>query len=269
MLSELKKEIAEKLRQAGAFDVRVANPHSGFEHSLAERHPLAFWPECRSVIVFAVAMSPLTNNIYAGPLAYWEGERGLGPVPGDVDSRDYAMDRLARLFVSSITLRAVTSLSQKGFRFALPNVQAKMCAFEAGLGIYGRSGVILHPRLGNRMSIGTVLTDAEIEPDDRLTGFEPCVDCDLCIRKCPAQAFDADKTYPDSWSRSKCASKRSEIAAKGLYCHNCFAVCPAGKLNDKELLSIKESLDFHKPSRSEKVQVDKFVIPVASEELSS
>ena len=123
------------------------------------------------------------------------------------------------------------------------------CAFEAGLGVYGRSGLILHPRLGNRMSIGTILTDAEIEPDGRLNDFEPCVDCDLCIRKCPAQAFDADKMYPDSWSRSKCTSKRSEIASRGLYCHNCFAVCPTEGLNDKELLSIKESIDFHRPSR--------------------
>jgi epoxyqueuosine reductase QueG len=252
MSIELKKEIIEKLRQTGAFDARIADPYSGFEHGLTERHPLTLWPECKSVIVFAVAMSTRTNNIYAGPLAPWEGERNLGPVPRDVQSHDYAMDRLSRLFLASITLRAVTFLSQKGFRFALPNVQAKMCAFEAGLGVYGRSGLILHPRLGNRMSIGTILTDAEIEPDGRLTDFEPCVDCDICIKKCPAQAFDADRIYPDSWSRSKCTSKRSEIASKGFYCHNCFTVCPAEGLNGKELLSIKESIDFHRPSRREK-----------------
>jgi hypothetical protein len=26
----------------------------------------------------------------------------------------------------------------------------KLCAYEAGLGVYGRSGLILHPELGNR-----------------------------------------------------------------------------------------------------------------------
>jgi epoxyqueuosine reductase QueG len=252
MTPGLKEGIVERLRQAGAYDVRTANVRTGFEHGLAEQNPSRLWPKGNSVIVFAVAMSPAPNNIYAGPRAPWQGERNIGPVPQDIQSSEYAMDRLSRLFVASITLKGVAFLSQKGVNVAFVNLQAKMCAFESGLGVYGRSGLIIHPSLGNRMSIGTILTDAEMEPDGRLTGFAPCSGCDLCIRKCPGQAYDPQKAYPDSWSRSKCTSKRSEIAAKGFYCHNCFAVCPAGQLPDKELLLIKESIDFHKPSRSER-----------------
>ena len=69
MSKELKNDIVERLRQAGSYDVRVANPRVGFEHGLPERHPVALWPQCSSIIVFAVAMSPKTNNVYAGPLA--------------------------------------------------------------------------------------------------------------------------------------------------------------------------------------------------------
>jgi epoxyqueuosine reductase QueG len=249
MTPGLKENIVERLRQAGAHDVRIANTRAGFERGLPEQNPSRLWPESKSVIVFAVAMSPAANNIYAGPRAPWQAERHMGPVPQDIQSSEYAMDRLSRLFVASITLEGVAFLSQKGVRLAFVNLQAKMCAFESGLGVYGRSGLIIHPNLGNRMSIGTILTDAEMEPDGRLDGFDPCAECDLCIRKCPARAYDARKAYPDSWSRAKCMAKRSEIAARGFYCHNCFAVCPAGRLEDKELLLLKESIDFHRPSR--------------------
>jgi len=34
-----------------------------------------------------------------------------------------------------------------------------------------------------------------------------------------------------------------------LYCHNCWAACPAGKLKDEELLSIREAKSFFKPQQ--------------------
>lgn len=244
MAHELRETLRNRLKQVGAYDVRIADPRAGFEHALRDQHPLRLWPACKSVVVFAVAMSPAANNTYAGPRASWEKERNVGPVPPDIESPDYAMDRLSRLFVASITMKGVAFLYSRGYTVSFANPQAKLCAFEAGLGVYGRSGLILHPELGNRMSIGTILTDAELRPDTPLQGFEPCTNCDLCIRKCPAHAFDPDKQYPDSWSRSKCLSKRTRIAERGLYCHNCFAVCPAGRLSDMELLSIRESASF-------------------------
>ena len=132
------------------------------------------------------------------------------------------------------------SLRYYGFR--MPGL--KLAAYEAGIGVYGRAGFIIHPVLGSR--IGGILTDAELEPDGRLEGFNPCEDCDLCIKACPAKAFDPTKQYPYSYNREKCIAKRAEIAKKGYYCHNCYAVCPAGKLEDEELLSIKEAKSIFK-----------------------
>jgi len=34
-----------------------------------------------------------------------------------------------------------------------------------------------------------------------------------------------------------------------MFCHNCFAACPAGTINDEELLSIKTAESFFKPHR--------------------
>lgn len=106
------------------------------------------------------------------------------------------------------------------------------------------SGLILHPVLGNRMSLGVILTDAIIEPDPKLAGFEPCASCDLCIQNCPTGAYDPDIQYPEGWSYDTCTGKREEISATGCYCHNCFAVCPAGKLSDGDLLRIRNAVSI-------------------------
>ena len=95
--------------------------------------------------------------------------------------------------------------------------------------------------LGNRLRFGLIMTDAALEPDGRLEGYEPCVDCDRCIAACPAKAYDPALPYPDSWSREKCVAKRAEIAHRNLYCHNCYAVCPAGQIEDGALLRVSEA----------------------------
>jgi epoxyqueuosine reductase QueG len=159
------------------------------------------------------------------------------------------MDRISRLLVSSITMKGMTFLTQRGHGVSFEKPQFKLSAFEAGLGVYGRSGIILNPVLGNRMSLGVIMTDAPMETDGRLEDFRPCEDCDKCIQACPAKAFDNDKEYPESWSRETCVAKRNEIAAKDMFCHNCFAACPAGTISDRELLSIKTAESFYKPHR--------------------
>ena len=255
MTNDLKQGLVSRLKQVGAYDVRIADPHAGYEHAIEGRRPLDLWKQCRAVVVFAVASSPKTNNIYAGPYAPWpEKNREVGPTPQYIQSYEYAVDRLARVFISSIALRGMKFLEANGCNTSveysgISTLQLKLSAFEAGLGVYGRSGVIIHPLIGNRIRLGAILTDAVLEPDGRLEGFEPCENCDLCIKICPAKAFDPTKSYPHSYSREKCTPKRAEIENKKLYCHNCWAVCPAGTLKDEELLCIEEARSFFKPHR--------------------
>jgi epoxyqueuosine reductase QueG len=173
------------------------------------------------------------------------------------------MDRLVRLFIASISLQGMTYLQERGHEVRMPRTfrgegsygaqriegvygrpSLKLCAFEAGLGVYGRAGLIIHPVLGNRLRLGALLTDATLEPDPRLEGFEPCTDCDLCITHCPARAYDAARRYPASWSRATCTARRAEIAERELYCHNCFAICPAGQIADEDLLRLEEATSF-------------------------
>ncbi len=246
MTNDLTQRLVDRLKQVGAYAVGVADPHVGFEHALPEQHPLEVWDGCKSVVVFAVACSPRGNNTYLGPYAPWEGDRRVGPVPEWIQSERNAMDRLSRLFIASITLNGLTFLSGNGCDVSFLRPQHKLSAFEAGIGVYGRSGLILHPVLGNRLRLGVILTDAVLEPDGRLEGFDPCAGCDECIRACPAKAFDPAQPYPHSFSPAKCTSKRAEIASRELYCHNCYAVCPAGKIGDEALVVIEEAESFYR-----------------------
>ena len=248
MTDSLKEKLVSRLKQVGAYDVRVANPHIGFEHALEGRHPLDFWPSCKSIVVYAVPMSPEMNNTYLGPYSLWDGDRQLGPVPDNLLSSEYALNRLSRLFMESVTLKGMIYLQSMNHetRYTPMQIQLKLCAFEAGLGVYGRSGVILHPELGNRMTLGAILTDVLLKPDSRLKNFNPCENCDICIKACPARAYDAEKVYPESWSREKCMGKRAEIVEKGRFCHNCFASCPAGRLKDDEFFLKRTALSFFK-----------------------
>ncbi|MFC1891303.1 hypothetical protein ACFLZT_02820 [Thermodesulfobacteriota bacterium] len=251
MKKDLKTNLINRLKQSGAYEVRVGDPHVGFEHALDGKHPLDFWPACKSVIVYAVPVSPEMNNTYIGPYSVWEGDRAIGPVPENLLSSEYALVRLSSLFMSSVTLNGIVFLQSKGYeaRYNPKQIRLKLCAYETGLGVYGRSGVILHPELGNRMILGAILTDALLVPDPRLENFNPCEDCDICIKACPAKAYDPDKEYPDSWSREKCMAKREEIVKRGLFCHNCFASCPAGRLKDDELFLKKDAVSFYKPKK--------------------
>jgi epoxyqueuosine reductase QueG len=252
MTNNLKHALVNLLTEAGAYQVGIADPRVGFEHAPEGCHPLELWEQCKSLVVFAVARSPKVNNTYAGPYAPWQGKRALGPIPRHIQTDGYAMRRLSQLFIAPIWLTGAAFLHENGYSFSFRRPRLKLAAFEAGIGVYGRSGVLVHPVLGNRMALSAIMTDAVLGPDGRLEGFEPCQDCDLCIEMCPAEAYDPAESYPHSWSRKTCTSKRAEIEKDGLYCHNCFAVCPAGELKDEDLLCIKEAKSFFASSTDER-----------------
>ena len=66
----------------------------------------------------------------------------------------------------------------------------KHAAVKAGLGMFGRSGQVYHPRYGSLLRFGAVVTDAEL-PGDPLLEKDPCPPkCNVCRTSCPAGAFD-------------------------------------------------------------------------------
>ena len=247
-----KTDLTGYLRSLGAYQVRVADPHRGFEHSLPGRHPLELFPECRSVVVFIVPRTVWSNNTAlavknndsAGsdqeglPLSH-----RLFCVPG------WTAVSMHLLLLERIWYAGSYLLTSCGFRVGDGYVQEKLCAVEAGLGVYGRSGQVLHPELGNRFSPGVLLTDATFESDPKIEDFDPCTGCRLCAEACPAGAYQGDGPYPGNWSRESCIAGRNQLAADGIYCHECFRVCPAARVDEEKLITIRRLRSVNHGSR--------------------
>lgn len=139
----------------------------------------------------------------------------------------------------------------------------KINAIEAGLGRMGWNRLVLHPRFGANIVLGTILTDAELTSYGVPIEFNPCVECKLCVSVCPVGAVGADgyfdfvscfthnyrermggfsdwienlvasrsvKDYRTRMTDSETVSMWQNLSIGGqTRCDRCMAVCPAGE----------------------------------------
>lgn len=104
----------------------------------------------------------------------------------------------------------------------------------AGLGWIGRSASLIHPDLGPRLRLVTVLTDCLLETDSPMDNR--CGACRACVEACPAGAltgvsFEENKNLEPRFHGQRCdeylLKVRSSFGKR--VCGRCLAVCPYGK----------------------------------------
>lgn len=139
----------------------------------------------------------------------------------------------------------------------------KVVAEAAGLGVMGIHRNVIHPKFGNFILLGTVVTDAVVDEPSAPLDFSPCLECKLCVSACPVGAitteggFDfqacythnyrefmggftdwaetvADSRdrddYRDRVTRGESFSMWQSLSFKPNYkAGYCMAVCPAGE----------------------------------------
>ena len=110
--------------------------------------------------------------------------------------------------VNSAASRIVKSLSEKGVRALNPSggfpmdmanwpgkmwpVSHKPIAVASGLGAMGHHRLVIHPRFGSFIVLGTILLEGEATAYDRPLDFNPCIECNLCVSVCPVGAIGPD-----------------------------------------------------------------------------
>jgi ferredoxin len=71
-------------------------------------------------------------------------------------------------------------------------VSHKTIAEAGGLGKIGHHRLVIHPRFGSFIVLGTILLDREATAYDQPLDYNPCVECRLCVAVCPVGAIAAD-----------------------------------------------------------------------------
>jgi epoxyqueuosine reductase QueG len=185
-LADLAKTRAFEL---GADFVGVACPNR-FDGAPPHVDPARILPEYRAVISFGIAMSH-------GCLQAWFSKRSRRP-QDDFDHRATEM-------LDDISFGLTRYLEQEGFASCYikqneaynfyngfkPDFSHKHTAMAAGLGAIGKSSLFVHSEFGAAVHLGSVITEAPLDPDPMVdvNQANPCDDCGYCVQICPVQAI--------------------------------------------------------------------------------
>ncbi len=110
----------------------------------------------------------------------------------------------------------------------------RAAAIRAGIGWHGKSTMVLDPRFGPWLLLGSVVTDAVLDTSARMV--RDCGKCDACIPACPTGAIVSPGVLDASlciahWTQVTGVIPRQLRSAMGdrLYgCDECLDACPPG-----------------------------------------
>ena len=129
-----------------------------------------------------------------------------------------------------ITVAGSQSMPDKAFAGRYSHKEA---ACKAGLGNIGKNCLFLHKKYGARVRLGTLFTDCPLQGDG-VSDFNPCLNCDKCVKACPSGAilgvrFEDTKVREDMFSPAVCSEymkKAYQKIGRGAVCGICMQVCP-------------------------------------------
>jgi reductive dehalogenase len=119
------------------------------------------------------------------------------------------------------------------------DVICPLVARDAGLGEIGRMGLLMHPKLGPRLRLAVITTDAPLITDIRKPDYSSIAFCEVCKKcadVCPSKAVPFDSQKPDSngitrWQIDmvKCFDLWCSM---GTDCGRCVKSCPYSHPNN-------------------------------------
>ena len=207
-----------------AYDERWVYTHKFSDLSGTER-PNDITPDLPYVIVTAQAMD--YDLIRTVPSALSGAATGLG----------YSHDALVVLsvaqYIRNLGYRAIASMNDSALAVPL--------AIQAGLGEYGRHGLLITKDFGPRVRLGKIFTDLPLALDQPIRfGVKPFCDiCQRCSEGCPVKAIPAGPPSLEVHNESNLKGVRkwsvdgekcfSFWVGQNSDCSICIRVCPYNK----------------------------------------
>jgi epoxyqueuosine reductase len=198
-------------------------------HADRRAHPLALWPETRSIIMLGMNYGPEGD-----PMALL-AERLSGVVSVYARGKDYHEIVKGGLKRLGGWLNHETGEAVKVFVDTAP-VMEKPLARAAGLGWQGKHTNLVSREFGSWLFLGAIFTAAYL-PEDAPEA-DHCGTCRRCLDICPTDAFPA----PYRLDARRCISYltiehkghiarefRKPIGNRIYGCDDCLAVCPWNK----------------------------------------
>ncbi|HET7380303.1 MAG TPA: tRNA epoxyqueuosine(34) reductase QueG [Gaiellales bacterium] len=205
------------------------------------KDPRLIMPEAR------VAVVTLTNYWHGGTEASSAGAAQVAQYAWSTDYHRIIGPRLDEL--AAVIAELVPGAHTKTYVDAGP-VPERELAQRAGLGWIGKNTMLIDPAIGSFTFIGTVLTDAALEPDAPFDA-DRCGTCRACLDACPTAAFPAAHvldarrciSYLTIEHRGAFTTTERQQVGEWLFgCDICQDVCPwnvrfAGATTDREFAS--------------------------------
>ncbi|MDP4178691.1 MAG: epoxyqueuosine reductase [Bacillota bacterium] len=218
----MKDKIKEIFINLGAEVCGVANIEL-FTDAPKGFNPLDIYADCKSVIVFA---KKIPNGLAdVSPRIIYQHFNSIGPV--ELDRIAYlASNEIEKMFNAIVVPIPSDSpydywnedkLEGRGL------ISMKHAAVNAGIGVLGKSTILLNKQYGNMLNIGAVLTNLDLQSDAPSENI--CINkCRICIENCPVNAI-SESGVNQSLCRKNAYGKNNK-GFSIVNCNKCRTLCP-------------------------------------------
>lgn len=254
---ELKEQIRQFALSLGVDDVGFAAAHD--YHSPKSPSLNSIFPGVRSLIIMGNREPSHCES--PNPYISSTGRMEL------LEYNHHCNLQLARYLERNCSAKAMVIPPSYPLNFGPPGggfigeVSLRHAAVAAGLGIFGRHNLVIHPQLGSRVFYCGVLCDLDL-PSDPPVKEDLCNQCNACVDNCPVNALDEEgftdakrcfkNVQPNAlpklirfWRKFIDASPEeqknmfigedfarayhAQLVGFEYHCFKCYASCPIGK----------------------------------------
>jgi epoxyqueuosine reductase len=219
-----------------AIGAAPAQPYADTERHIRERRARGLFADMRFTMAHPEeschpeTLLPGARTVVSAALCYWHPEPERPPGHGRLprytwfDAYEILREKLDELGRGlGGNYRVLVDANQHVDREA---------AARSGVGFYGKNTLLITRRHGSWVVLGTLVTDAELEPTPPLD--LDCGECRLCIDACPTGALDEPGTLDSTrclsyWTQAAAPAPpeyRAELGAQVYGCDICQDVCP-------------------------------------------